>query len=641
MKRIVIYGAEMSGVCAAFKAASYFANNNLSSDNYRISLIIPYPNKKLGGLATVGGLNMWDASVPQIKDNNNQPYYSDYVQGGTFKYLLNVGASWNSKSNYPNKGQWYKTIMEYSSDTSSNNKDMGDFLTNMVVSSNPPTAAHNYIDLLPMMDIVDIDYELIQSKKVVRGLYLRNIKRDPNGDGYIRWGRTTKYIAGDIFIDASDDGKMTSFLTPVTTGRYDWPTVLQNNQNIRILEPCEENNYHVGRQQSASLYFRLNGVNSIEDYSNAYKDVPNFGFYYGDSSGAGAYGEVFWDNFPNKKNSTFNSPDSNVYKYNVNHYTNDPYMIKEYNFARNGMCSDEFWANTMLMFNVDGRAHYRDIISKFYPKAMISDNIDRDKAWVKCRNIISEDDNNSNNQHVSFIEGIQGFNISNNASIVRNPSPDNRPKVADIMYIRETVHLPCATNSIDNDSENINYAIKKDESFDASNGYQNNEHLMHDNQNYSTRIGLGYYGVDIHPYVKDNYFSKNNEDNYYDIRNSLEESRPDVNKNDFSLCPTYIPFEVMCSNNLANVLVAGNASSISSFSWGEMRVLPNLCVIGDAAGVSAAYILHNNIGKITDVLDVIDGYENRMPLNYIQQYLGEHAGAILQKYDDGEFEMPQ
>ncbi|MGI6588400.1 MAG: FAD-dependent oxidoreductase [Peptococcia bacterium] len=38
----------------------------------------------------------------------------------------------------------------------------------------------------------------------------------------------------------------------------------------------------------------------------------------------------------------------------------------------------------------------------------------------------------------------------------------------------------------------------------------------------------------------------------------------------------------------ANLLVPGYATGCSSFAWAEVRVLPNLAVLGDAAGIAAA-----------------------------------------------------
>ncbi|MEW5897947.1 MAG: FAD-dependent oxidoreductase, partial [Bacillota bacterium] len=37
-----------------------------------------------------------------------------------------------------------------------------------------------------------------------------------------------------------------------------------------------------------------------------------------------------------------------------------------------------------------------------------------------------------------------------------------------------------------------------------------------------------------------------------------------------------------------NLLVPGYATGAASLAWAEVRVIPNLCVLGDAAGAAAA-----------------------------------------------------
>ena len=58
--------------------------------------------------------------------------------------------------------------------------------------------------------------------------------------------------------------------------------------------------------------------------------------------------------------------------------------------------------------------------------------------------------------------------------------------------------------------------------------------------------------------------------------------------------PAYIPYNALTTNYVANLLIPGYAAGASSYAWAEMRVFPNLCVLGDAAGVAAAYAVNNN-----------------------------------------------
>ena len=61
--------------------------------------------------------------------------------------------------------------------------------------------------------------------------------------------------------------------------------------------------------------------------------------------------------------------------------------------------------------------------------------------------------------------------------------------------------------------------------------------------------------------------------------------------------------------------------SASSLAWAEIRVLPNQCVLGDAAGVAAAYAIKN--GK--DPLSL-----SQTDITNIQTLL-KNSNALLEK----------
>ena len=70
--------------------------------------------------------------------------------------------------------------------------------------------------------------------------------------------------------------------------------------------------------------------------------------------------------------------------------------------------------------------------------------------------------------------------------------------------------------------------------------------------------------------------------------------RPDLNIQDNAPTnPVYLPYEALITTYVSNLLLPGYAANVSSFAWGEIRVLPNLCVLGDAAGVAAGYCVNN------------------------------------------------
>ena len=70
-------------------------------------------------------------------------------------------------------------------------------------------------------------------------------------------------------------------------------------------------------------------------------------------------------------------------------------------------------------------------------------------------------------------------------------------------------------------------------------------------------------------------------------------------------------------------ILPGYAAGVSSFSWGEVRVFPNLCVLGDASGIAAAYCINNNKQPL---------YLEQSDIAAIQNTLVSAADAKLEKY---------
>ena len=50
---------------------------------------------------------------------------------------------------------------------------------------------------------------------------------------------------------------------------------------------------------------------------------------------------------------------------------------------------------------------------------------------------------------------------------------------------------------------------------------------------------------------------------------------------------------MLALNYIFNLLLPGYVAGVASFAWGEIKVLPNLCVLGDAAGIAAAYYVNS------------------------------------------------
>ena len=278
-------------------------------------------------------------------------------------------------------------------------------------------------------------------------------------------------------------------------------------------------------------------------------------------------------------------------------YTNDSYMkafnnywgprgfaIKPLNAAQDGKDSPNWWINTLLVFNVDGRAHERDRNTAFFPTDMRSDYITVDQAWVNARNMLTE------TSPYSFMTALRRFGGFGNAQLVM---VGGQPKVGVVMYIRETIHMAKNSANRGNGTYNSNYEVTDFECHRAGTSPNNGS----DAANYATRIGLNYYWSDINAYK----FEDMKKNGVYiwggDIANKL---RDDLHTSAYPVDdnsprhPAYIPYNALTTNYVANLLIPGYAAGASSYAWAEMRVFPNLCVLGDAAGVAAAYAVNNN-----------------------------------------------
>ncbi len=621
MANIVIYGAEISGICAALKARANLLNDG---NEHNIKIIVTNPSGKLGGLATIGGLNCWDVFNAPLMEYDRAAYETNNnitpkcCQKGSFGVFL--------------KNYWQNYKIDLGSETytipNNTSVDHNDSME-VTLEKHLLRGADDKvkIECIRAMDIVDIDYITDDSgNKTINKLYIRSVYR--SDDGYIRWGRKTRVVEGDYFIDASDDGKLTSALTEVTVGRYDWPA--------STLEECEKTNIPVARQQAATLYFQVNNMNESFLNENKMLFVPNGG-----------------NDAVNNDTKANTGVDNGVYTYNVQHRDDSTqFLIKKYNLAKNGHSTNDhvYCVNTFLIFNVDGRAHYRDLTTKFYPRYMLSDSMHRDEAWVAARNEIGT---------TNFQNKLRGFVGFEECNIVK---VNGKPVVAEQLYIRESVHLPLVPGNIGNGTEESNYAVKRSNTLmkftDGVDDLSNVDNYPdYNNKNY--RIGLGSYNVDIHPYVKSDVLQWNADENKYEFLNmapSAKEMRPDlsllgnekymiryahaneinekgeivVSANtqlksqdipDSPLPPTYLPYTAMLPYDVTNLLVAGTASGICSFSWGELRVLPNLCVLGDAAGVTLAYLIRRNAQTNVEPITLHSIKNNQYRLNDIRTIL--------------------
>lgn len=502
MADIVVYGGSFSAAAAAAKATSH-------APTKKVAVIIPDPvsstGSSFGSIGTIGGQNCFD--VRNWRGSNP-------VQG-TFSW-------WFSRW-----GQFYNTDL-------------------MAAQLKSDVVKYSNIEVYYGYDIKT--FASAQNPTRLTQVTVCNIYR--NTSGVVVWGTSTQVIPGTVFIDASDDGRLTRLANfSGTVGRYDWPS--------QYLEPEEIGPNGKARQQAATLMFKVKGVQ--------YGATGNM--IWGCPSGV-QYCCGGWNEY---------KTDPVILAFN-NTYGPQGYALKPMNAAQDGAGSNEWWINALLVFNVDGRACERDRGTWMFPNNMRSDYRTVDDAWVAARNLIKN--------NPAFLAALRKYPGFSNAELVMDN--DGNPVVGTVMYLRETVHLAKDKTAIANGTEDTNYQLTAD----ACNKAGATPTTGQDTGNYKTRIGLNYYWSDINAYQFKDLMDASGA--YIWAAEIEAKLRPDMGITaDTPANPVYVPYSALVTGYVANLLVSGYAAGMSSFAWAEGRVIPNLCVLGDAAGIAAAYAVNN------------------------------------------------
>lgn len=540
-KTIVVYGATMAGVAAAAKAAK-------NAPSATIHLIVPDPVDYngngccLGAIGTVGGQNFFDIGW---KDVLARTYYTN----GSFKW-------WCGQM-----GQHYNV----------------DAMSDLLKRDLTKAEYGGRIKIHYAYDITGIGWESSHITEV----RLKRIFRDT--DGTVKWDEKadTLTIAGDVFIDASESGRLTRMSNfGGTVGRYDWPASL--------LDSDERGSNGKARQQVATLMFKVKNFDRFkaDDDELTAGDKDNNGVYSA-TGGTRAYKT-------NTKILNFN-----------NTHGPEGFALKPFNMAQDGPGSDEWWVNMLLVFNVDGRAYNRDLTgdtSYLFPSDMRSDYKTVDDAWVAARKVLDYPD---------FLPALRSFLGFEGADLVRDKNGD--PVVGNSLYLRETIHSAFSSSDRANGTEDTNYALSSKDFWNPG----ATKNTGNDSRHYAKRMGLNYYGLDINAYKFED-LKQNGQ--YIWGHEVTEAARSDI-KFPEHVSPTYITYSAIATNFVYNLLIPGYAAGIASLGWAEARTIPNQCVLGDAAGVAAAYAVNNNIDPLNFGSADITAVQNIL----------KNSGALLEK----------
>ena len=540
-KTIVVYGATMAGVAAAAKAAK-------NAPSATIHLIVPDPVDYngngccLGAIGTVGGQNFFDIGW---KDVLARTYYTN----GSFRW-------WCGQM-----GQHYNV----------------DAMSDLLKRDLTKAEYGGRIKIHYAYDITGIGWESSHITEV----RLKRIFRDT--DGTVKWDEKadTLTIAGDVFIDASESGRLTRMSNfGGTVGRYDWPASL--------LDSDERGSNGKARQQVATLMFKVKNFDRFkaDDDELTAGDKDNNGVYSA-TGGTRAYKT-------NTKILNFN-----------NTHGPEGFALKPFNMAQDGPGSDEWWVNMLLVFNVDGRAYNRDLTgdtSYLFPSDMRSDYKTVDDAWVAARKVLDYPD---------FLPALRSFLGFEGADLVRDKNGD--PVVGNSLYLRETIHSAFSSSDRANGTEDTNYALSAKDFWNPG----ATKNTGNDSRHYAKRMGLNYYGLDINAYKFED-LKQNGQ--YIWGHEVTEAARSDI-KFPEHVSPTYITYSAIATNFVYNLLIPGYAAGIASLGWAEARTIPNQCVLGDAAGVAAAYAVNNNIDPLNFGSADITAVQNIL----------KNSGALLEK----------
>lgn len=393
-------------------------------------------------------------------------------------------------------------------------------------------------------------------RRAVEAVTFRPIRFLDDGTRYIDWdpNRGSITLQGQFFADCSVDARLMRIAlgtTAWTYGRYDWPSSVDPYANPRT--------------QAVTLCVRLGGF----PVTSGGKDISR-------ATHGGHYGGAF-------ANGAFLRTDSALAALNRQLYTEGGrIMMGPSNWAQEYPAADVVWATGPHLFNV-AIAWEKDRGTALWPSEAHPAAYSLDRAYYALRNELLS------GRYLAALR--QDLGVSSLQLLA----------VAPILYVRESWHGVVDAGAIQKGSEGSNYVITPEHAILAGSGPSSGA----DAWAYSERVGVALYGIDQHGYFFTDHYDPATGTFYWhqDVARRL---RPDLTSKYGSgwMAPQYgfyVPWRVMISPYSANLLLAGYGALCCNLAWGEFRVAPSLCVLGDAAGATVAVILNQGTSKDLNV----------------------------------------
>jgi hypothetical protein len=532
---IIVYGGGFGGVAAAANAhKTYF---DLTGVNPRVLLI--NAQNQLGGLGAINGQNFWDwrkwdadkggtSSFAKVTVNGIQVDIQPQLGSHIKTVVGNTAIKPGTSTVVPQFDQLYAT------------SEMSNWLNTQV-------SGKTNLSVLQPYDIKTVSRDAASGR--INSVTVQKLKRE-NQAWLFDTSLATATYSAPVFIDASENGRLTRLAGVATSlGRQD-----RNSDR---------------RQMVATLMFKVRGLrpSTIQSLAQNY-DLNKWG-YIADSNGTIG----FWGGQKELGLAPSAAAGTSLYALGQFNKNNPRFQIKAMNVAEDRASNAAapaneldrvWWVNTFLVVGVDGNCERKDGCADEGASAYPTDGLKPwsvDYAYAQARARLNTPEFLAAMRAFPGFSGMQLETITAGGIVY--------PAVGDAMYLRETIHTPLDSAQPISDG---NFALTSNEVIYA--GGKTLSTSDGDYANYANRIGLGFYWLDSNGYTKSNPGSGNLDAD--PIAATLTN-------------PVYVPVDAILTAQAPNLITSGYSASISSRAWTMMRVLPNLNVLGDAAGVLAGY----------------------------------------------------